>query len=59
MSKIVSESDGNTAMLTVEIGDVSTFIRFFPPHPNFAPLSPKITWGRGSDSPRITSYKKD
>lgn len=34
-SEIVSESDGNIAMLTV-----NTFTGFLLPHPNFAPLSP-------------------
>ena len=37
--------------------NVSIFISFLP-HPNFAPLSPNITWARGSDSLRIIWYKK-
>ena len=55
-SEIVSESDGNTAMLTVK---VRAFLSgFHLPHSNFAPLNPNIAWARGSDSLRITWYKK-
>ena len=46
------------AALNVNCPNVNIFIVFFLPYPNFAPLSPNITWARGSDSLRITWYKK-
>ena len=45
-SDMVSDSDGNTAKLTVEMW--AFLIIVFLPQPNFAPLSPKITWARVS-----------
>ena len=55
-SEIVSESDGNTAMLLLKCEHFYQVV--FLPRPNFAPLSPSVTWARGSDSLRITWYKK-
>ena len=55
-SDIGSESDGKTAMLTVEMIAFLSF--FFLPYPNFAPLSPNITCARGSHSFKITWYDK-
>ena len=52
----MSESDGNTAMLTVEM--LAFLSGFFLPHPNFAPFSRRITWDRGSDSLTVTWYEK-
>ena len=52
VSEILSESAGNTAVLTVEMGTFLSF--FFLSHPNFTPLSPDITWARGTISLRIT-----
>ena len=54
--EIVSECNGKTAMFTVEM--CALLSGFTRAHPNFAPLSPNITWARGSDSLRITEYKK-
>ena len=42
----------------VSCRNVSIFIAFLLPHPNCTPLSPNITRARGSDSLRITWYKK-
>ena len=42
----------------VNYQNVSIFIGVFLPYPNFAPLSPNITWARGSESLRMTWYEK-
>ena len=42
---------------SVNCWNVSIFTGVFLPRPNFAPLSPNITWARESDSLRITWYK--
>ena len=46
------------ATLQCYLSKCEHFFRVFLPHPNFAPLSPKFTWARGSDPLRITWYKK-
>ena len=51
----MSKNDGNT---NVNCQNVSIFIVFFLPYPNFAPLSPNITSARGSDTLRITWFEK-
>ena len=43
---------------SVNCWNVSISIGFFLPYPNSAPLHPNITWARGSNSLRITGYKK-
>ena len=54
-SDIVPESDGHTAMLTVEMW---AFLSGFScRHPYAVPLSPNITWARGSYSHGITWYE--
>ena len=42
----------------VNCPNVSIFVRFFLHDPNFAPLSPNITWVRESIWLRITSYEE-
>ena len=52
------QRDGNTAKCNANCQNVSIFIDFFLSHPNnFAPLSPSITWARGSNSLKITWYE--
>ena len=45
-------------LCNVHCWNVSVFIGFFQPRPNFAPLSPNIPWARGSDSLHTTGYEK-
>ena len=42
----------------VNCQNVSIFIVFFLPHPNFAPLSPNITWARERMYPELLGTKR-